>query len=90
VTASATVWLQLTTACFEAMLVPTLFSDTSIPDPLKDRLLAQRQRRGTVDRSTRCKSMQVDDGRRVRVDVRGCAHAAQNQVAMKLPAVNDG
>jgi hypothetical protein len=39
-TASATMWLQLTVACFAAMLVPTLFSDTSILDSLKDRLLA--------------------------------------------------
>jgi H+/Cl- antiporter ClcA len=40
-TASSTMWLQLTVACFAAMLVPTLIGDTSIPDSLKDRLLAQ-------------------------------------------------
>ncbi len=40
-TASATIWLQLTMACFAAVLVPILIGDTSIPDSLKDRLLAQ-------------------------------------------------
>jgi CIC family chloride channel protein len=41
-TASATMWLPLTATCFAAMLVPTLFSDRSILDSLKERLLAQR------------------------------------------------
>jgi CIC family chloride channel protein len=41
-TASATMWLPLTVACFSAMLVPTLFGDRSILDSLKERLLAQR------------------------------------------------
>jgi hypothetical protein len=67
-TASATIWLQLTTACFEAMRVPTLFSGTSIPDPQKDRLLAQGKGVARlIDQldASRCKSMQVDDGRRI-------------------------
>ena len=40
-TVSAMMWLQLTVAGFAAMPVPTLIGDTSIPDSLKDRLLAK-------------------------------------------------